>query len=817
MIRKNFRTGVSSYVTAITAVLLVSLSSLQARPLPLAEAQQAETQPRKVVLLGFDGLDAGLTKRFMEEGHLPRFRELSEKGTFLPLGTTNPAQSPTAWGSIVTGLNPGKTNLGGFIRRTCRGIVMPTVSMAEDSFKGDRHTKPWSEFSWINKESQWLLIGAGALVVLVLVFFLLKSAAGAKTGLSLVAGLILAAAASVLGFFFFDGLPEEVPIPYNMQQGDFVWDVLAENGVDCIGLYVPGAYPCLASDKSRILGGLGVPDISGGGTGSWYVYTDDDWIIHDQETRTAGKIIKLREKDGLIRGPLFGPKNFVEMEEFEKRIDALREKESKRELDVVKREYREWKGDNRKKKALVEFSIDPDRSTGKAVITVQDQAQALSVGDWSEWFRVSFALSPRVEVPALVRMRLIRCDEEQIRIFIPAIDISPEGTPEYFRISSPGDYAERLSREAGLFETVGWSCITHGLKDEEIDEFVFLEDIEFTMKNREKVMKSQLDSGDFDLLMSVFYSPDRVQHMMYRLFDKDHHQHDAALADRTMTFFGREIRLGDAILEIYKRADRIVGEMVDRINSGALGKNAVLMVVSDHGFAPFYSGMNLNNYLVEKGYMSLARGGIPVKVDEINNLKDANFLRLVDWEKTQAYSVGLGKVYINLAGREPAGIVEPSEYEEVRDRIIGDLEAYIDPASARKVISKAFKREEIFTGPFWKEGKALFRFNHGADVEEREISGFADIFIGFHRGFRVSWGTSMGGLDEDVIVPNNLRWSGDHVSVMPDDVQGIFLSNVPDKVGKGRLSVMDIVPTIYGLFGVDVPGPVDGKSIPLVF
>ena len=72
---------------------------------------------KKTILLGFDGVDYQLATRFMEEGHLPNLQRLREEGTFVPLATANPAQSPVAWASIVTGTNPGKTNIGGFIKR----------------------------------------------------------------------------------------------------------------------------------------------------------------------------------------------------------------------------------------------------------------------------------------------------------------------------------------------------------------------------------------------------------------------------------------------------------------------------------------------------------------------------------------------------------------------------------------------------------------------------------------------------------------------------------------------------------------------------
>jgi len=799
----------------------------------------------KVILLGFDGLDSELMTQFMNDGLCPRLAELAERGGFSPLGTTNPAQSPVAWGSIVTGMNPGKTNIGGFIRRTCDHGVQPALATIESGYDGKTHTQPYADYAWFNRETQFYVLAGCALAIFALGFLVVRVVLGSMvrsrrirliTGC--VVGLLGAGAVVFFGSSLTSQIPDDVPFPYNLHQGNFFWDVLGDEGVRCVGLYAPGAYPCLSSEGTRILGGLGVPDVSGS-TGTWYVYTDDDWVIQDQDTRTGGKIVKLEERGGEIRGVLFGPNNFVAEERFEKertrfetQITELRDKEdgaggsaldnriktAEKELKTKNREFNRWSRDPRQRKSTVEFTVEPDRAAAQVVVSVAGQRQTLTLGAWSDWFQVEFELSSLVRVPAILRMRLIRCDEEQIRIFVPAIDMSPEETPEYLRISSPAQYADQICDDVGLYETVGWSCITHGLKDEEISEEVFLEEIEYTMNMRETLMKRELEKGDFDVLLTVFYTPDRVQHMMYRLFDENHPLHDAERAAATYPFFGKQIALKDAIPEIYRQVDRIVGEMLDVIDSGRLGEHAALMIMSDHGFAPFYYGMNLNNFLVEKGYLKLSRNGEPIELEDVSNFKDSDYLGLVDWSRTQAYALGLGKVFINLKGREPEGIVDPADYESVRSAIIAELEAFVDPQNGRKVVKTAYPRETIFSGPFWKEGEAEFVFNHGDAKEKRRIDGFADVYLGFHRGYRVSWQTTMGGLEESIIVTNSMKWSGDHVSMDPDEVQGVFFANAALTLEGGRgVNVVDIVPTVYRIFGISVPEEVDGTPLPLVF
>jgi predicted AlkP superfamily phosphohydrolase/phosphomutase len=91
-----------------------------------------KAQVKRVVVVGFDGMDPGLANRFMEEGKLPHFAQLRSQGTFLPLRTTFPAISPVAWSTFQTGVNPGKHNIYDFLARDLRSYL-PFLSSAQVS------------------------------------------------------------------------------------------------------------------------------------------------------------------------------------------------------------------------------------------------------------------------------------------------------------------------------------------------------------------------------------------------------------------------------------------------------------------------------------------------------------------------------------------------------------------------------------------------------------------------------------------------------------------------------------------------------------
>ena len=75
---------------------------------------------KKVIFLGFDGLDPGITEKLMAEGRLPNFARLRDQGSYRRLRTTFPALSPVAWSTFATGVNPAKHNIFDFLNRDLR-------------------------------------------------------------------------------------------------------------------------------------------------------------------------------------------------------------------------------------------------------------------------------------------------------------------------------------------------------------------------------------------------------------------------------------------------------------------------------------------------------------------------------------------------------------------------------------------------------------------------------------------------------------------------------------------------------------------------
>jgi predicted AlkP superfamily phosphohydrolase/phosphomutase len=426
----------------------------------------------------------------------------------------------------------------------------------------------------------------------------------------------------------------------------------------------------------------------------------------------------------------------------------------------------------------------------------------LMVGDWSPIVRAKFQLNPLLSVSALVTFRVLSIDP--LTIFLKPLNLDPKSPPPTAPISAPKGFSGEIAASADVkdFETLGWACATNALKDEAIDEETFLGDIERVLAQRERILRDRLGKNDWRLLYMVFGETDRVQHMMFRHWDTQHPGYSKEAAERGVTFFGRKMPIKDTIAEIYRQADRIVGEVWRRVNDG----KTQLMIVSDHGFAPFRTGVHLNKWLYDHGYLAVKDTKEIAKVKVPDLFKSKLPFPYVDWSNTRAYSLGLGKIYLNIKDREPRGIVDPKDAEALEREIAAALEADVDPDTKKPFVKKAYLARDIYP-------------DRGKNMREGDRDNSEDIVLGFQEGYRVSWESTLGGFTHDVgdvehlldkghfLVPNRQKWSGDHCSVDPSLVTGIFFSTqrfqaptdapVPD--------VRHCAPTILQYFGLAIP------------
>ncbi len=778
----------------------------------------------RVVVLGFDGADARTTQKMMDAGELPNLSKLAEQGTFAPLISTNPAESAAGWAALNTGQNPAENGVPSFILREVAGSsISPNQAHIGIEDKELSELEPSGVMGVLAGNDRVTLM-AGAAAILFVGFFVLfalllrmnKVVAFLLAGLLGGAGAYGAAAAK-------DYVPREVPSVYvNKVRVPAMWDYAAEAGQRALVLDAAMAFGRPATDGARVLGGLGLPDIRGAGNGEWFTYTTSPLSYEKGPKGSslgstgAGTEFKVVERNGRIDAELYGPVDFYRRGQLRDQWEELNGRmenqpdlswkevgELRKQRDAVQDQLAPFgiKGDgspNYSGRALHEVRtsvpmVIEREGSDAAKVTIDGTSQTLKVGEWSDWYHVSFEMNPLLSANAITRARLNSLDDDLV-LYVSTLDIDPEAPPFWQPVSSPAGFSKDLAKwGGGPYETLGWSCMTNQLKDKALDPQLFLEDIEFTMNWRKRLTLAALERDDWDLLFSVFSTTDRTQHMMYRFHDPLHPGHDAEMAERSVDFFGEPTRFADAIPAIYRAMDARVGEVMEKLNP-----EDTLILCADHGFTSYRRGMEVNNVLAKAGYLHLKDG--------VTKSSGGSMGSYIDWSRTQAYSLGLGMVYLNLQGREPNGIVPVSEARELLERIQADLLAATDsgPADApfaepRKPVQDAEIMWDKYPGD-WKSIDYVC----------------SDLMIGFAEYYRASWGSVTGRIKlveegGNVAVgpsykDNTNRWSGDHASNSPHLVTGIFFSNKKIEVPADGVSVMHIAPTVLDRLNVPVPG-----------
>lgn len=423
----------------------------------------------------------------------------------------------------------------------------------------------------------------------------------------------------------------------------------------------------------------------------------------------------------------------------------------------------------------LKLSVAGDRQS--LAFEVGSQKFSLRAGEWSGWVDFDFPFNAAINVRGVSRFFLLSVQPE-IRLYLSPINFDPRNLPPGFDISTPDDWAPELAEKFGLFKTIGWAIDTWAISEGFANEKMFWDDMEWTVAQYRKMFKDFV-KGDEELFIQCFEFPDRVGHVLWRAVDAKHPAYDAKLASEW----------GNGILRSYQLMDEIVGEAM----AAARQKNATLIVLSDHGFASFRKAVNYNTWLVQNGYLAL-RSGVEAKEKNLEVLFDqGEFWENVDWSKTRAYALGLGNLYINLKGREASGVVNPGrEYDELKVELKTGLEAMIDPENGERPVSRVVSREEAFR-----------KFDPNV---------MPDLFVTNNDGYRVSWQTSLGGIQKDLLEPNKKVWSGDHCSVDPEQVKGIFFINRRLTTDRAPY-IGDIYPTVLGALGVKAPYEVDGVAL----
>lgn len=405
------------------------------------------------------------------------------------------------------------------------------------------------------------------------------------------------------------------------------------------------------------------------------------------------------------------------------------------------------------------ITLSPGGEKGDALLKIGDNEVPLRLNKFSDWIEAEFKMG-RKAISGICRFCL-RSVEPEFVLYVTPININPERPA--LPIASPIFFSSFLSKKQGFFGTLGLMEDTWGRNEYALDDKRFLEQAYLTHNERETMFFDMLEKTNRGLCVCVFDASDRIQHMFWRYLDEKHPSPRE-----------NDDQFTAAIPEMYERMDALVGRAVAKLRP-----DDIFFVISDHGFASFRRCVNLNTWLRDEGYLVLK-----------GENTGSDYLQDVDWTKTRAFALGLAGLYINKKGREKNGIVEEADAEKLKREISLKLEALTDPQDGASAIKKVHDTAKAYRGLYTKEAP--------------------DLIVGYYPGYRVSWDSITGTIENRVFSDNLKAWSGDH-HVDPEMIPGIFFCN--RKLNGAEPNIIDIAPTVLDIFTVPVPAYMEGKSL----
>jgi predicted AlkP superfamily phosphohydrolase/phosphomutase len=334
---------------------------------------------------------------------------------------------------------------------------------------------------------------------------------------------------------------------------------------------------------------------------------------------------------------------------------------------------------------------------------------------------------------------------------------------------------------------------------------VFKELVSMEQKRKE-IALSLMRIFDWDLFMVLLIGTDTIQHRLW----------------------GEKKWINN----YYREIDSIIGEII-----GNVEEKTNTIIVSDHGFGPLEKYININKWLEKKGLLRTRRVEteatriykvLRLRSDVVKNKNllsrlgltadmfkpFVNILRVlkisqiippsikrgygslpktelaIDWARTKValssfFTTETQSLIINLKGREPQGIVDPFEYKSLRNSVISKLKKIGDPDTGENVFINIYAKEELY---------------HGSYLENAP-----DIVMMLKGGYKAS-----NSLKGDRIFESIGQKQGSH------RIMGIFIARGPDfkkKVMLKNARIIDIMPTILKVMGVDIPSQTDGQVL----
>lgn len=271
-----------------------------------------------------------------------------------------------------------------------------------------------------------------------------------------------------------------------------------------------------------------------------------------------------------------------------------------------------------------------------------------------------------------------------------------------------------------------------------------------------------LETKPWELFVMVEMGPDRMHHGFWKYMDSEHRRYEPGNPYES------------SILDYHRHVDTLIGRLLAHAD-----EDTAVLVVSDHGAKRMDGGIRVNEWLRREGLLAtLAEPDGRTTVAKLG----------IDWSRTTAWGEGgyYARVFLNVRGREPEGIVDPADYERVRDELAVRLAAIPD-----------------------EQGRPIGTVVHKPEAVYPQVTGVApDLIVHFGDLYWRSVGT-VGG-DEGIQTFEN--------DTGPDDAnhaqEGLYVLVGPGiPAGTADRHLLDVAPTVLELLGIAAPPAMRGSSM----
>lgn len=328
--------------------------------------------------------------------------------------------------------------------------------------------------------------------------------------------------------------------------------------------------------------------------------------------------------------------------------------------------------------------------------------------------------------------------------------------------TTKNDFTHPLNFKAKINELVGeYPGDVKNFRTERKD---WLKDEIFRMSQKQwRVVHWLMKEQQWDYFHFVDIGLDRMHHGFWNYFDEKHVQFEP----------GNPYQ--NAIPEYYLWLDQQIGKALE-----LLDKDTIVLVVSDHGAQRLDGGIAVNEWLIKEGLLVLNE--YPKAITPFDQLN-------VNWDKTRVWSEGgyYARVFFNVQGREPNGMIPPGEYESFQEEMKARFEKLTDDRGG-PLNSLVFKPQQIY--------------KYVRNVAPDLIVHFGGLL----------W-RSIGSVGHDAVhVQEN--------DTGPDSCNhaqyGMFILKAPMFPAIGEYQgarLLDIAPTLLDLAGYEIPETMQGRSL----